>query len=79
MLWANRKLGLRRHDAPPQGYEIVIPLLIWAIVFELVLPATRGWSRLAIADPIDVLCYAAGGCLSALFWTWRYGNVAASV
>ena len=74
MLWANRRLGLRRHDAPPLAHEIVIPLLIWASVFELVLPAMKGWSELAYADPNDVFCYAAGGCFAAWFWNWRYGK-----
>ena len=75
VLWIMRKLGLRRHDAPPRAYEIVIPLLIWSVVFELVLPATLAWSGLAHADPNDVLCYALGGCLSALYWKWRYGGI----
>jgi hypothetical protein len=72
MLWANRRLGLRRHDAPPLAYEIVIPLLIWASVFELVLPTMQGWSELAYADPNDVFCYAAGGCFAAGVGNWRY-------
>jgi len=74
MLWVNRKLGLRRHDAPPLGHEIVIPMLLWAVVFEVVLPATHGWAGLAFADPYDVLCYALGACAGALFWAWWYGR-----
>ena len=74
MLWVHRKLGLRQHDDPPHGHEIVIPLLIWALVFEVILPATRVWSGLAVADPNDVLCYALGGFIAIRFWTWRYGR-----
>src|SRR5262245_50409749 len=72
MLWSLRKLGLRRHDDAPHAHEIVIPLLIWAVVFEVILPATRAWAGLAVADPNDVLCYALGGLLAGLYWTWRY-------
>ena len=74
ILWISRRLRLRQHDGPPQGSEVVIPMLIWAVVFELVLPATRGWSHLAHADPYDVLCYALGACLAVLVWKWRYGS-----
>lgn len=74
MVWAMRKLGLRQNDAPPQAFEIVIPMLIWAVVFELLLPSMQGWSRLAYADPYDVLCYVLGACLAVLFWRWHYGR-----
>ena len=76
ILWINRRLGVRRHDAPPLGYEIVIPLLIWAVVFELALPAMPSWEMLAFADPMDVLCYALGGSLAVVFWDWYYGRAA---
>lgn len=63
MLWAHRRLGLRRHDGPPEGFEIVIPLLIWSFLFEVLIPARREWSIPAVADPYDVLSYCVG--------TWR--------
>jgi len=72
MLWANRRLGLRRHDSPPLAYEIVIPLLIVAIVFEVILPASRGWEDLTFADPNDVLSYALGAAFATIFWAWWY-------
>jgi hypothetical protein len=75
VLWVQRRLGVRRHDGPPQGHEVVIPLLILALVFEVILPATRAWSGLAAADPNDVLCYAAGGLGAAYFWTSWYGDL----
>lgn len=74
MLWAQRKLGLRKHDGPPQPFEVVIPLVIWALVFEVFLPATPLWSHVALADPIDVLCYALGGIVAVQFWSWRYAG-----
>ena len=51
---------------------LVIPLVLWAVTFEVVLPATTVWTGRAFADPCDVLCYAAGGLASLWFWTWWY-------
>lgn len=72
MLWAERQSGLRQHDDPPHAYEMAIPLVIWAAVFEVVLPSTRAWQGLTVPDPNDVLCYAAGACIASWFWQWRY-------
>lgn len=72
MVWANRRLGLRRHDEPPEGFEIVIPLLLWAFVFEVLLPYRRDWAVPAVADPYDVFCYAAGALAATLFWQRYY-------
>ena len=72
MLWAERKLGLRPHDDPPHAYEIIIPLLLWAAAFEIILPTTQAWAGLAVPDPNDVLCYAGGAFIASQFWHWRY-------
>ena len=74
MLWVARRVGLRQHDDPPYAYEIVIPLVIWAVVFEVALPLTPPWPGLAVADPNDVLCYALGGFAADRYWAWRYGR-----
>lgn len=74
LVWGLRRLGLRQHDDPPHAHEIIIPLVIWAAVFEVLLPATPTWRGLATADPNDVLCYALGGVVAARFWSWRYGK-----
>jgi hypothetical protein len=73
LVWVQRRVGLRDHDGPPTAVELAIPLVIWAAVFEVLLPATATWNGLAFPDPVDVLCYAAGGLAAALFWRWRYG------
>lgn len=72
MLWAQRMLRLRAHDDPPRGYEVVIPLVIWAVVFEVILPLTSVWKGRTFPDPVDVLCYAMGGLGAVVFWTWWY-------
>ena len=38
ILWAQRRLGLRRHDAPPGGGEILFHLVIWSVLFEVIGP-----------------------------------------
>ena len=75
MLWAERRLGLRRDDGPPEAVEIVIPLVVWSWVFEVVLPGTELFGRYCVADHRDVLCYAAGALGAAVFWRWWYGDV----
>lgn len=68
ILWAQRVLRLRPHDDPPHGYEVVIPLVLWSLVFEVILPNTSLWAGRTIPDPFDVLCYAAGAFAAMLFW-----------
>lgn len=64
VLWLQRQIGLRRHDAPPRFREIGFHLAVWSVLFELVgprfLPVT--------GDPLDVLAYFAGGALAAVWW-----------
>lgn len=72
VLWGERKLGLRQHDDSPHAFEVVIPLLIWAVVFEVALPTTDPFAGLKMLDPNDVLCYASGAFVSVRFWDWWY-------
>jgi hypothetical protein len=72
MLYAQRKLGLRRHDAVPQPFEILIPLIVWAMLFEVVLPTSSRWDGIAIADYNDVLCYVLGAFLASITWMCWY-------
>jgi hypothetical protein len=72
MLWAARKTGLRQHDRPPEGFEIVIPLLLWSVLFEVVIPIQGNWAVPAVADPYDVLCYCVGSLLAVVFWRHHY-------
>lgn len=73
MVWMMHKVGLRPGDAPPQAVEILIPLLLWSWFFELILPTLGPFRRLAVCDPEDILCYALGTLLAALFWGRYYG------
>lgn len=74
MVWIMRKTGLRRSNTPPQGVEIIIPLLLWAWFFELILPALGPSPHLAVSDPHDILCYTLGALLATVFWRCYYGG-----
>ena len=72
LVWVIKKLKLRSHDQPPGTAEIVLPLLIWTVLFEVVLPAQQAWKIPTVADPFDVLAYWLGALVSVLFWRWHY-------
>jgi hypothetical protein len=72
MLWLMRLARLRDNDAPPQWYEILLPVLVWSAVFEVLLPGLGRFRHLAVADPADILCYVAGALIAALFWKAWY-------
>ncbi len=74
MLWGQKQLGIRDHDSPPENLEIVIPLLMWAVLFEVVIPASHPPVIPAVADPNDVLCYCAGALIAVVCWRWYYGR-----
>ena len=66
------RLGLRESDPIPEGPEIAIAFLVWALMFEVWLPTTSLLADFTTADPWDVVCYAAGGILAGIWWRWHY-------
>jgi hypothetical protein len=70
MLWAARRLGLRAHDGGPSAAEIVVPLLLWSVVFEVWLPHTESLRGRTVGDPADVLWYAVGALAAGGWWTF---------
>jgi hypothetical protein len=72
MLFLMRIIRLRSNDAPPEVWEIIIPLIIWSWAFEIFLPHTRFFKRFETADYMDILCYSAGALFAALFWNIWY-------
>jgi hypothetical protein len=74
MLKAERWLGLRRHDGPPEALEVIIPLAMWSWVFEIYLPRTEFFGAYCVADHRDILAYSAGALGAAVFWRWWYGD-----
>jgi hypothetical protein len=72
MLYSMRRFHLRGDDAPPQSYEILIPLLLWSFIFELWLPSTSLFRGRVISDHVDILFYTLGALLASLFWQSHY-------
>lgn len=66
------RLGVRDRTAPPQGWELVVMLLIWSAMFEVWAPTHPYLSKYTIGDPWDMLAYAAGGFASLMFWDRYY-------
>ena len=75
LLYVARKLRLRRHDQPPLVHEVMIPVLVWSVMFEIIFPQQPYWAKWLTGDPYDIMFYSAGGCFSIWFWQWWYGNV----
>ena len=70
ILYAQRLLGLRRHDGYPRPWEIAQHWAIFSVVFEVVLPR-MGNTFDTTADPWDVVAYAVGGAAAGAWWAWR--------
>ena len=66
-----RRLGLRPDDAAPRWWEIGWHLLVWSLFFKWFGPLVLHRS---VADPYDVVCYAAGGVAAWLLWNFRRAN-----
>jgi lipid-A-disaccharide synthase-like uncharacterized protein len=73
MLFGVRCLRLRG-DEPPKLHEVLIPLVMWSLLFEAVLPELAFFKGLSIADPVDVVCYVCGSLLAVVFWRAWYGR-----
>jgi len=73
LLFAMRRLGLRR-PGPPRTPEILVPLVVWSVMFEVVLPYEGPLVGLTFGDPADVFWYAAGAVVAVVWWRWWYGR-----
>ncbi|HUS39613.1 MAG TPA: hypothetical protein VMX74_09190, partial [Pirellulales bacterium] len=59
-------------DCAPRSYEVLIPLIIWAIMFELILPRVEPFANFAVSDPADIFFYTLGACVAWSFWSLWY-------
>ena len=64
VLWLQRRLGLRKHGAPPTFSEIALHLLVWSVVCEGLGPRFMHTT----GDVWDVVAYTAGGLLAWVWW-----------
>jgi hypothetical protein len=74
ILYAQHRIGVRRHDVSPRLWEVLQHGLVFSVVFELILPACPRWFR-STADPLDAVAYLAGGIGAWLWWSGRVGVV----
>lgn len=72
MLLIMRRLRLRMTDEAPQAHEIIVPLIIWSVVFEIWLPTVPVFHGLATPDHLDILAYATGALVAGIWWNWYY-------
>jgi hypothetical protein len=79
ILWGQRVLRLRSHDGLPTPIDLVVPLVVWSLAFEVILPTLQGWRTIAFPDPGDIVSYAAGGLGAAIFWRWWYRSLNCSL
>ena len=66
MLWLQRQLGMRRHDAPPTVGEIALHLLVWCVVCEVIGPRFLH----STGDVKDMVAYTAGALVAWEWWRW---------
>jgi hypothetical protein len=78
MLLTLRQLRLRQTDGPPTALEILIPVTLWSLLFEVVLPTHATIGRGMTADYRDIFYYALGGLLASAFWHAWYGRAPAT-
>lgn len=74
VLFLTRKVGLRRHDEPPDIYELCFYLLLWSFMFEFVGPSYGRYFNYPVADPWDILCYAIGCIIAGFYWNFEIGK-----
>jgi len=67
-----RVCRVRDHNHAPQIHEILLPLFVWSLMFELILPQHPFWSQWVVGDPFDILCYCTGAFVASTWWRHQY-------
>jgi len=70
ILGLQRLLRIRRHDGPPQLWEVLQHAVIFSVLFEVILPRYPQVFR-TTADPWDAVCYFVGGLGAWVVWNGR--------
>jgi hypothetical protein len=65
MLWLQQLLGLRKQDDPPGWQEMFAHLAVWSVMCKIIGPL---YLHIGVADPLDVLFFAAGGIVACAWW-----------
>lgn len=72
LVYTAKLCRLRHHDHPPLMHEIVIPLVMWSVLFEIIFPLHPYWREWVYSDPYDIFYYSLGACLAAVYWQYAY-------
>lgn len=75
VLWLQRCLGLRTHDAPPTPAEVALHLAVWTLFAEVLGPLCL---RHGTGDAWDVVAYAFGAALAFAWWLSKSPPASAS-
>ena len=67
ILYIQRIIGLRKHDADPRVWEIAQQFIIFTIMFQVIIPRFPRTFNSA-GDPYDIIAYFAGGVLAGAYW-----------
>lgn len=70
VLFIGRLIRLRRHDEPPDIYELGLFFLIWSYVFEIAAPIYGPYLNNPVSDAWDVVCYGIGAVISGFYWNF---------
>jgi hypothetical protein len=71
VLFLTRVVRLRKHNGPPDIYEMGFYFLLWSYVFEFIGPMYGSRFNNPVSDPWDVVCYALGGLVAGIYWNFR--------
>lgn len=74
ILTLSRRLGGRENDGPPTALEIMLPLCLVTVLFELLLPVHPFWKRYNVYDPYDIIAYCAGALFAYEFWHYFHNT-----
>jgi hypothetical protein len=66
--YAQRVIGLRKHDGHPRAWEVLQHWLVFSAVFEAVVPRLPRLFH-STADPLDAAAYLASGAAAWLYWS----------
>jgi hypothetical protein len=66
ILWCQATLGIRCHDQPPTIFEVLHNWIVFALIYEVVLPRLPVFRT--TADAWDAAAYLAGGLLAWVCW-----------
>jgi len=68
ILYAQRLIGVRKHDGYPRAWEIFQHWAIFSIMFQVVIPRFPK-TFISAGDPWDILAYFIGGTTAGWYWS----------